>query len=157
MVGTVQLPTGFLQNLGIGGTVRFSFDVTSTPSTTGTATGVDVEIGDVTDFSSGTPLVVCNGAGDITTTGTAAVIYHEECDWTVNAIGTTGSIMPGGFGIEQVAALGTIGNPYAIPATAVTADVQDQDAVYFVYLQTGGAEAVTGPQMQDLKIEVLNN
>lgn len=156
-LATVQLPTGFLQNLGIGGTVRFTFDVTSTPSTTGTATGVDVAIGDITDFSTGTPLIICNGKGDITTTGTAAIIYHEECDWTVNAIGTTGSLMPGGFGNEQVAALGTIGNPYSIPATLVTADVLDQDAVYFVYKQTSGAEATTAPQMQDLKIEVLNN
>lgn len=157
VVGTVQLPTAFLQNLGIMGTVRFSFDVTNTPSTGGTATGIDVAIGDITDFSTGTPLIICNGKGDITATGTAAIIYHEECDWTVNAIGTTGSIMPGGFGIEQVAALGTIGNPYAIPPTAVTADILDQDAVFFVYKQTSGAETTTPPQMQDLKIEVLNN
>jgi len=81
---TVQLPTSFLQNLGIFGTMRFTFDVTSTPSTTGTATRVDVEIGDITDFSTGTPLIICNGKGDITTTGTAAVIYHEVCEWTVN-------------------------------------------------------------------------
>ncbi len=158
VVGTVQLPTGFLQNLGIGGTVRFSFDVTATPSTGGTATGIDVEIGDITDFSTGTPLIICKLAGDITATGTAAIKYHEECDWTVNAIGTTGTIMPGGFGIEQVSAQGTIGNPYIEGSTAaITADVLDQDAVFFVFLQTSGAESTTPPQMQDLKIEVLNN
>ena len=158
VVGTVQLPTGFLQNLGIGGTVRFTFDVSATPSTGGTATGIDVEIGDITDFSSGTPKIVCTLNGDITTSGTAAVKYHEECDWTVNALGTTGTIMPGGFGIEQVAAQGTIGNPYAEGATAaITADVLDQDSVYFVFLQTSGAESTTPPKMLDLKIEVLNN
>lgn len=157
VVGTVQLPTGFLQGLGIGGTLRFSFDVTNTPSTGGTAQGISVKIGDITDFTTGTPLTICNGAGDITASGTAAIIFHEECDWTVNAIGATGSIMSGGFGIEQVAALGTIGNPFAIPMSATTADVLDQDSVYFVYLQTSGAETTTPPQMQDLKIEVLNN
>jgi hypothetical protein len=158
VVGTVQLPTGFLQNLGIGGTLRFSFDVSATPSTGGTATGVDVEIGDITDFSTGTPKIVCTLNGDITATGTAAIKYHEECDWTVNALGTTGTIMPGGFGIEQVQAQGTIGNPYAEGATAaITADVLDQDSVYFVFLQTSGAESTTPPKMLDLKIEVLNN
>ena len=158
VVGTVQLPTGFLQNLGIGGTMRFSFDVTATPSTGGTATGVNVEIGDITDFSTGTPLIICTLKGDITASGTAAIKYHEECDWTVNALGTTGTIMPGGFGIEQVVAQGTIGNPFVEGSTAaITADILDQDSVFFVFLQTSGAESTTPPQMQDLKIEVLNN
>lgn len=158
VVGTVQLPTGFLQNLGIGGTLRFSFDVSNTPSTGGTATGIDVEIGDITDFSTGTPKIICTLNGDITATGTAATKYHEECDWTVNALGATGSIMPGGWGIEQVTGQGTIGNPYAEAGTAaITADVLDQDSVYFVFLQTSGAETTTPPQMLDLKIEVLNN
>lgn len=158
VVGTVQLPTGFLQGLGIGGTMRFSFDVTNTPSTGGTATGIDVEIGDITDFTTGTPKIICTLTGDITATGTAATKYHEECDWTVNALGTTGTIMPGGFGIEQVSALGTIGNPYLEGGTAaITADVLDQDSVYFVFLQTSGAETTTPPKMLDLKIEVLNN
>lgn len=158
VVGTIQLPTGFLQNLGIGGTVRFSFDVSSTPSTGGTATGIDVEIGDITDFSSGTPKIVCTLSGDITASGTAAIKYHEECDWTVNALGATGTLMPGGFGIEQVQAQGTIGNAFAEGATAaITADILDQDSVYFVYLQTSGAESTTPPKMLDLKVEVLNN
>ena len=158
VVGTIQLPTGFLQNLGIGGTIRFTFDVSNTPSTGGTASGIDVEIGDITDFSSGTPKIVCTLNGDITTSGTAATKYHEECDWTVNAIGTTGTLMPGGFGIEQVTAQGTIGNPYAEGATAaITADILDQDSVYFVWLQTTEAETTTPPKMLDLKVEVINN
>lgn len=155
VVGTVQLPPAFLNR--IGQTIRFSFDVTNTPSTGGTATGIDVEIGDVTDFTTGTPKIVCIGNGDITTSGTAAIIYHEECDMTVTATGTTGAITPGGFGIEQVSAQGTIGNAYGIPPTSVTADLLDQNSIYFVYLQTSGAETTTPPQMQDLKIEVLNN
>jgi hypothetical protein len=157
VVGTVQLPTGFLQGLGIGGTVRFTFDVTNTPSTGGTAQGIDVSIGDITDFSTGVPLIICNGKGDITASGTAAIGFHEVCEWTVNAIGATGSIMPGGWAIEQVSALGTIGNPFIIPSAAVTADILDQDAVYFLYKQTSGAETTTPPQMQNLKIEILNN
>ncbi len=156
VVGTVPLPTGLLQNLGIGASVRFSFDVTNTPSTGGTATGVHVEIGDITDFSTGTPKIVCTLNGDITATGTAATKYHEECTWTVNALGVTGTLMPGGFGVEQVVGLGTIGNPFVEAGTAaVTADILDQDTVYFVWVQTSGAETTTPPQMLNLKIEVL--
>lgn len=158
VVGTVQLPTGFLQNLGIFGSLRFEFDVSNTPSTGGTASGIDVEIGDITDFSTGTPKIVCTLNGDITASGTAATKYHEVCTMTVNALGTTGSIMPGGFGIEQVTAQGTIGNPYAEGGTAaITADVLDQDSIYFVFLQTTEAETTTPPKMLNLRIDVLNN
>lgn len=157
VVGTVQLPTGFLQNLGIGGTVRFTFDVSNTPSTGGTATGVDVEIGDTTDFSTGTPKIVCTLL-EPTATGTAATKYHEQCDWTVNKLGAAGTLMPGGFLVESVAAQGTVGNSVAEGGTAaITADILHQDSVYFVFLQTSGAETTTPPQMLNLKIEVLNN
>jgi hypothetical protein len=159
VVGTIQLPTGFLTTLGIGGTVRFSFDVSNTLTTPGTVTGVDVEIGNITNFSTGTPKVVCTLL-DPTSTGTANVKYHEECDWTVNALTSTGSIMPGGFLVESVAGSGG-GVVSAIAeqgaGTAVTADVLDQDSVYFVYLQTSGASTTTPPQLLDLKVEVLNN
>jgi hypothetical protein len=156
VVGTVQLPTGFIQNLGIGGTVRFTFDVSSTFSTQATVSGIDVEIGDITDFSTGTPKIVCTLFAPVATT-TANVKYHEQCDWTVNALGATGSMMPGGFSDLSIAASGS-----AVLATiaeqgtaAITTDILDQDAVYFVWLQTGGAESTTPPKMLNLKIEVL--
>jgi hypothetical protein len=159
VVGTIPLPTGFLQSLGIGGKLRFSFDVSATLSTgSGTATGVDVEIGDITDFSSGAPKVVCTLNGIATGAGTVANKWHEECDWTVNALGTTGTIMPGGWGNLQVVAQGAAGVSEDEAATAaITADVLDQDLVYFVFLQTTSAESTTPPQMLDLSVEVLNN
>jgi hypothetical protein len=151
-----QKPTGFLQNLGIGGTVRFSGDVTLTPSTTGSV-GIDTEIGDITDFSTGIPKAVCI-EGETTVTGTAAIKVHFDCSRTVNALGTTGTIMPGGFILEQLQAGTTTGNLGVEQATAaITTDVLDQDSVYFVFLQTSAAESATPPQMLDLKIEVLNN
>lgn len=157
-VATVQLPTGFLTTLGIGGKLRFSFDVSNTLTTAGTATGVDVEIGDITDFSSGAPKVICTLLNP-TSTGTANVKYHEECEWTVNALTTSGSIMPGGWGVASVAGSGgAVVSAIAEQGTAaITADVLDQDAVHFVYLQTSGASTTTPPQMLDLSIEVLNN
>ena len=158
VLGTVQLPIGFLQTLGIGGTVRFSFNVSSTFSTQATVSGIDVEIGDITDFSTGTPKIVCTEFATITT-GTVNDKYHEECDMTVNALGTTGSVMPGGFQVQSIAASGgaVLGAISEQGTAAITADLLDQDSVYFVYLQTGGAESTTPPKMLDLKIEVLNN
>lgn len=156
VLGTVQLPTGFLQNLGIGGTVRFSGDVTLTPSTGGTI-GIDTEIGDITDFSTGTPKIVCT-EGETTATGTAAIKVHFDCAWTVNALGTTGTLMPGGFFLEQLQAGTTTGNLGVESATAaITTDILDQDALYFVFLQASAAESTTPPQLMNLKIEVLNN
>ena len=159
VVGTVALPTGFINSLGITGAIRFSFDVALTLSTgSGTATGVDVEIGDITDFSTGTPKIVCTLNGIATAAGTVANKYHEECTWTINALGTSGSLMPGGFGVLQVGAQGSAGVSEAESATgAITADVLDQDLIYFVFLQTTSAESTTPPQMLNLKIEVLNN
>jgi hypothetical protein len=157
VLGTVQLPTGFLQSLGIFGTLRFSGDVTFTPSTTSGTIGIDTEIGDITDFSTGTPKIVCT-EGETTANGTAAIKVHFDCSWTVNALGTTGSIMPGGFFLEQLQAGTTTGNLGVESATAaITADVLDQDSVYFVFLQATGAESTTPPQLLNLKIEVLNN
>lgn len=156
VLGAVNLPTGFLQNLGIGGTVRFSGDVTLTPSTGGTI-GIDTEIGDITDFSTGTPKIVCT-EGETTATGTAAIKVHFDCSWIVNALGTTGSLMPGGFFMEQLQAGTTTGNLGVESATAaITADLLDQDLVYFVFLQASAAESATPPQLMNLKIEVLNN
>lgn len=158
VVGTVQLPSGFLTNLGIGGTVRFSFDVSNTLTTAGTATGVDVEIGDITDFTTGTPKIVCTELIP-TSTGTANVKYHQECDMTVNALGVTGTLMPGGFSIASVAGSGgaVISGVAEQGTAAITTDILDQDAVYFVYLQAAGASTTTPPKMLDLKIEVLDN
>ncbi len=155
ILGTVQLPTGLLQNMGIGGVLHFSGDVTLTPSTGGSV-GIDTEIGDITDFTTGTPKIVCT-EGETTATGTAAIKLHFDCTWTVNALGTTGSIMPGGFFMEQLQAGTTTGNLGVESGTAaITADVLDQDSIYFVFLQASAAESATPPQLMNLKIEILN-
>jgi hypothetical protein len=158
VVGTVQLPVGFLTSVGIGGTIRFSFDVSNTLTTAGTNTGIDVEIGDITDFTTGTPKIVCTELHP-TSTGTVNAKYHEECDWTVNALTTSGTIMPGGFSTLSVAGSGgAVVDAISEQGTAaITTDVLDQDSVYFVWLQTSGASTTTPPKMLDLHIEVLNN
>ena len=157
VVGTIELPTSFLQSLGIGGTVRFTFDVSNTLTTAATASGVDVEIGSLTDFSAGTPKIVCTLLTP-TSTGTVNAKYHEQCDLTVNALGATGTLMPGGWLTASVAgSAGAVISSIAEQGTAaITTDILHQDSVYFVYLQTSGASTTTPPHMLNLKVEVLN-
>lgn len=153
VLGTFQLPVGLLNSIGVS--LRFTGDVTLTTSTTGTPV-INVDIGDLTDFSTGTPKVICNEAAT-TAMGTAAVKIHFECEWTTNAIGTTGSIMPGGYFIQQLqAGTTTATNVGAETATgAVTADVVDFDMVYITFPQASAAESTTPPKLIDLHVEVL--
>lgn len=152
VLGTVALPTGYLNY--IPSTLHISGNITLTPSTGGTIqllTG----IGDITDFTTGTPKAVCTDT-ETTATGTAAIKVHFDCTWTVNATGTTGSIMPGGFLLEQLQAGTTTGNLAVESATAaITTDVLDQDLIYIEFLQTTAAESTTPPQLIDLHVEVL--
>ncbi len=112
-------------------------------------------IGDVTDFTTGTPLTICT-LTETTATGTAAIKVHFQCDWTVNATGATGTIMPGGFMLEQLQAGTTTGNLAVESGTAaITADVLDQDSFFLVFLQTTAAET-GGVTLLDLHIELLS-
>lgn len=152
VLGTVALPPGFLNFIPTA--LHITGNITLTPSTGGTIqllTG----IGDITDFTTGTPKAVCTDT-ETTATGTAAIKVHIDCTWTVNATGTTGSIMPGGFMLEQLQAGTTTGNLAVESATAaITTDVLDQDLIYVEFLQTTAAESTTPPQLIDLHIEVL--
>jgi hypothetical protein len=152
VLGTVALPPGYLNY--IPSTLHITGNITLTPSTGGTIqllTG----IGDITDFTTGTPKAVCTDT-ETTATGTAAIKVHIDCTWTVNGTGTTGSIMPGGFMLEQLQAGTTTGNLAVESATAaVTTDVLDQDLIYVEFLQTTAAESTNPPQLIDLHIEVL--
>lgn len=152
VLGTVPLPALFLN--AIFTTLHLSGNVTLTPSTGGTIQLL-AAIGDITDFSTGTPKTICT-LTETTATGTAAIKVHFDCTWTVNAVGTTGSIMPGGFMLEQLQAGTTTGNLGVESATAaITADVQDQDSIFIEFLQTTAAESTTPPQLLDLHVEVL--
>lgn len=151
VLATVPLPAGELNS--IGRTIRMTGNISLTPTTGGTIQVLGA-IGDITDFTTGTPKAVCTDT-ETTATGTAAIKVHFECTWTTNAIGTTGSIMPGGFMLEQLQAGTTTGNLAVESATgAITADVQNQDSIYIVFLQTTAAETA-GVKLLDLHLETL--
>jgi hypothetical protein len=128
---------------------RFNY----TPTTGGTAPEVLVDIGDVTDFSSGTPLALCTEL-EVHTTTTAAYSVDFTCTLQTQATGTTGSIQPGGFLVDGLEA----GTTLAIVAPeqdtgAITCDVQDTDLLFIIFAQTSSAET-TGPQLAKLEITV---
>ena len=151
VLGTAALPAAFLNY--IGKTLHISGNISLTPTTGGTIQ-VLTGIGDITDFSTGTPKTVCTET-ETTATGTAAIKVHFDCTWTVNATGTTGSIMPGGFLLEQLQAGTTTGNLAVESATAaITTDVLDQDSIFIEWLQTSAAET-GGVQLLDLHVETL--
>ena len=152
VLATVPLPPGILNY--IGRTVRYTGTISLTPTTGGTIQLIGA-IGDVTDFTTGTPATICT-LTETTATGTAAIKVHFQCDWTVNATGATGSIMPGGFLLEQLQAGTTTGNLGVESATAAaTADVLDQDSFFLQFLQTTAAET-GGVTLLDLHIELLS-
>ena len=146
VVATAPLPAGILNVAGA--TFHVSGRMTVTPSTAGTVTGVEVFVGDVTDFTTGTPKAVCTPTVP-TTTGTSAIAYHFDCVGLVQTTGTTGTIMPNDFQVNSVGAGSTVGT------SAITIDVQDWDILYFVFIQTSGAETTTPPQVQELTVELL--
>lgn len=154
VLGTVALPAGYLNN--IGSTLRVTGKLTLTTSTSGTIQLIG-GIGDITDFSTGTPKAVCT-LTQTTALGTAANEAQFQCDWTTNATGTTGSIMPDGYSMVQLQAGTTAGALAVESATAaITTDVQDQDLFYVEFLQSSAAESTTPPQLQSLHLEVLSN
>lgn len=153
VLGTIPLPVGILNQIGT--TLHVYGRFTNTPSTAGTATGASVYIGDITDNSSGAPKLVCSNTV-ATTTGTSAMSYRFDCVMTTNATGTTGTIMPDSWQFWNVAgAAGVLGGEQA--TGAITVDVLDWDTLFLVFLQTSGVENTTGPQLQDLHIEVISD
>lgn len=151
VLGTAPLPAGMLNY--INRTIRISGKVVYTPTTGGTVPTFDVEIGDITDFSTGTPKVVCSFP-EVHTTTTATYLANFTCDWNTQATGATGTIMPSGMLVDNVS--GTLGISVSEVGglAGITADVLDQDSIFIVFLQTSSAET-TGPSLVDLHIETL--
>jgi hypothetical protein len=153
VLGTFALPPGYLNY--IPATLRITGKLTLTPSTQGSVQ-ILVGIGDITDFTTGTPKAVCT----LTTTGTITTAAYDgqfQCDVTTNATGTTGSLMPDGFSIFQLQAGTTTSPSVAVESAtgAITTDLLDPDLIYIEFLQTSAAESTTPPQLQSLHIDVL--
>jgi len=154
VVGTVPLPAGYLNY--IGQSIRVTGKITFTDSTdTGKQTLI-VALGDITDFSTGTPLTICTLTGTTVTAANAAYTQEFSCTLETNATGATGSIMPDGWITQQLSAGTTTGAAgVEQAAAAITADVLDQDSLFIVFTQTTDAQSTTPPHLLSLHLEPL--
>jgi hypothetical protein len=151
VLGTIPLPTGYLNWIGRELEIHGKFNYT--PTTGGTAPEVLVEIGDITDFSTGTPKALCTEL-EVHTTTTATYDVDFTCTLQTQATGTTGTIQPGGFLVDGISTGATLA--IAAPeqdSGPITADVLDTDLLYIVFAQTTSAET-TGPQLQKVDLTV---
>jgi hypothetical protein len=153
VLGTVPLPAGALNY--IGQSLQITGSIVYTPTTGGTAPTFNVEIGDLTDFSTGTPKAVCTFA-EVHTVTTTTYNVSFVCTMNTNAIGTSGTIMPGGWLLDAANGGTTLGVPTAEQSAlaGITIDTQDQDTIFIVFLQTSAAET-TGPTLTDLHITFI--
>jgi hypothetical protein len=152
VLGSFILPPAYLNYPGE--TIIIRGKVAFTPTTTGTAPEIAVAIGDITDFTTGTPNVACKLLMTQALTA-AAQSLNFECRLETLTTGTTGTIMPGGH-IETILAAGTtLGAMAAEESTAaLTADVLDPDTLFVVFLQTSAAET-GGVQLLEMHIDSL--
>lgn len=152
VLGSLTLPPAELNY--IGDTLVLRGKVAFTPTTTGTAPEIAVEIGDITDFTTGTPNVACKLLMTQALTA-AAQALNFECRLSTNTIGTTGTVMPSGFITTGLTAGTTLAAVAPEESTgALTADVLDADTLFIVFLQTSAAET-GGVTLLDLHIDSL--
>ncbi len=154
VLGSFTLPPAELNYLGQ--TIVIRGKVAGTMTTGGSAFEIDASIGDITDFTTGTPNVACKELVTATVAAAANSI-NFECRLNTNAIGTTGSLMPSGHLEWNVTAgSATTGNTATAEEStaALTADVLDPDTIFIVFKQTSAAETA-GMQLLDLHVDVL--
>ena len=157
VLGTIALPYTSTTNSILdwtGRSIELHGKFNYTPTTGGTVPELLVSLGDVTDFSTGTPKALCTYI-EVHTTTTATYDVDFDCTLQTQSTGTTGSIQPGGFLVDGISTGATL----AIAANEqdtgpITADVADQDLLYLIFLQTSSAET-TGPQLQKLSVKIL--
>jgi hypothetical protein len=149
VLATVPLNTAVLNT--IYRTIRVTGKVTSTPANTAAQTYA-ISLGP--SFTTGTPTAICSTIGAALT----AAAYNTvlSCTMTVNATGASGTIMPNGWSISQLAAGTTtsIATNVDTGTAAITDDLTGQQLLYVVL--TSGTAATNPAQLLDLHIEYLN-
>lgn len=152
VLGTVNLPTGYLNQ--IGRTVRISGKIVGGATASGTL-AVLVGLGWAGGLTAGAPIPVCNIVSS-SLLGTQNYTVPFVCTWTTNAVGTTavGTLQTDSYFIAG----GTAGTTNIVASDANLSAVGSlglfaQDSVY-VYI-TPGASAITAARLMDLSIETL--
>jgi hypothetical protein len=150
VVGTFVLPFSINQ---IESGFRVHGEVAGTTTTgAGTSTGVQVMIQANSHSSSGAPIDVC-APTIVTSTSTAAfTTWKFDCTITTNATGSSGTLMPDGFGAFFSTVAGASADTLG---AAATVDLTSLEVVDLVFVQTTSAET-SGVQLMDLHFEPIN-
>lgn len=154
ILGSVNLPTGFLNT--IGRTVRVTGKITYTGLNTATLPYITLSAGWAGGLTAGAPIAICSlvpaAAG---ATGSANQTF--SCTMTTNAVGATavGSVMTNGWELLAPIA-GGAGLGYSLDtgtAAIGSLGLFAQDTLNVVYTST--TNATTTEQLLDLHVEVL--
>ncbi len=152
VLGSVEIPNGCLNQ--IGKTLRVSGKIAMTNGTSETPQFL-IQLGP--SWTTGTPKNICT-LTDTTALTAAANSTYFVCTMTVNAIGTTGTVQPGGFALTQLQA-GTTAGAAAVESatTAVTSEnlvgiAGTSQTLFITYIGTSGTS--TAAQLMDLHLEM---
>ena len=153
-LGSFELPTGYLAQLGrtirITGKINITTDTATTPS-------ILVKLGWAGGTTTGAPVAVCT-ATSTTAYGSSAVFYHSfSCTMTTTtvAVGATSAIQSNSWAIKVLAggtAVGTVvGDALAGPSGSLNLALQN--TVYIEYI--GSTSTTSSLQLMDLHVETL--
>ncbi len=151
VLGTVSLPTGFLN--AIGKTVRVSGKITGGTVNTAVVPTVTVGLGWIAGLTAGATVPVCTLTG-AAAGATADANFLFSCTLTTNAIGATGTIQPDGLLIVAPAtgaALETVVD--SSKAAIASLSLSTQNTLYVNF--TSGSATTATLQLLDLHLEVL--
>lgn len=152
MLGTVQLPAGYLNQ--IGRTIRLTGKIVGGDTATGTMS-ILIGLGWVAGDTAGLPVTVCNPVS-LSVLGTQNYSFSFSCTLTTNAVGATaiGSLQPDSWFIAGGAAGTTnvvAGEASATAVGSLGLFAQDTLDIYI----TPATEPLTAARLMDLSVETL--
>jgi hypothetical protein len=147
VLGSVALPAGCLNQFYK--TLRVTGHITMTAGTSETPV-LKVQLGPT--LTTGTPTNICQYAN---TTALSAAVYSLDfyCTMTTNALGASGTTVPGGLAAVALGAGTTAGT--AMPelgTAAITDSLATQDTLYVTYIPTSGTN--TAAQLISLTLDM---
>jgi hypothetical protein len=150
VVGSVELSTACLNQ--INKTIRVSGKINDVAGSGETPT-IQVMLGP--SFTTGTPTSICKMVGTTSTGAGVTTNDNFTCIITVNATGTSGTVMPNGTMIVSNTAGTVTASTISVDTAtaAVTTGLTLQNTLYIVYTPTSATN--TSAQLLDLHVEDL--
>ena len=153
ILGSIQLPTGFLNY--IGRTIKLRGKITGGSVNTAALPTLTVVMSWAGGTTAGVGLTTCSFEG-VAVGATKTYTGPFECTLDTNAVGTTavGSVMPSGYLTLQPSDVSAVGQAYSDSNVAAVGSLGlfSQDTLNIVY--TSNTNTSGGPQLLSLDVEV---